>query len=144
MPHLLYTPVLNLPEIKTKMARTKQVVSIDNHIIKNAEHVNAKKKRRRKSGRKSVSEIKRAQQQTSACCRKAPMNRLLHEIVQGFNPELQIKKGALEALRTAAEAFMIDRLKQSLKCTVNRQSQTLMVKDMQTAQSISSHSDVNS
>jgi histone H3/H4 len=126
------------------MARTKQVESIDITASKQDQAVDAKKKRRRKRGRKSLSEIKQAQKEVAPCCRRAPLNRLLREIVQGFNPELQIKKEALNALRVAAEAFTIDRLKQSLKCTVNRGSQTLAVKDMRTAQSISSHADVNS
>ena len=129
------------------MARTKQ---IDSKIVNNKPAVNngseiaTKKKRKQKRGRKSLSEIKRAQQQVVPCCRKAPINRLLREILQEQNSTLQIKKDALSALRIAAEAFVIDRLKQSLKCTVNRGSQTLTVKDMRTAQSISSHFDVNS
>ena len=103
-----------------------------------------KRKRRRKPGRKSLSEIRHAQRATDACMKKAPINRLLREIIQAFNPELQVQREALAALRCAAEAFTIDRFKQAMKCTVNRNSQTLMVKDMKCAESIASHFDVNS
>lgn len=103
-----------------------------------------RKKRRRKPGRKSLSEIRHAQKSTEDCVRKAPINRLLREIIQSVNPELQVQREALAALRCAAEAFTIDRFKQAMKCTVNRNSQTLMVKDMKCAESIASHFDVNS
>lgn len=103
-----------------------------------------KRKRRRKPGRKSLSEIKHAQRATDNCVKKAPLNRLLREIIQEINPELQVQREALSALRCAAEAFTIDRFKQAMKCTVNRNSQTLMLKDMKCAESIASHSDVNS
>lgn len=132
----------------TKMGnRTKQVHDLKKTALTSkvsADEPKERKKRRRKRGSKSLSEIKAAQRATKHMLRTDPTKRLIRECVQNCNLELQISAKAFEAMRVALEAYGVDIMKQATKCTVLRKSQTLVPEDMQTALSIASHQDINS
>jgi histone H3/H4 len=131
------------------MGRTKQVAELKKIIAEKtaaelpAEVDGPRRRRRRKRGAKSLSEIRKAQKGTASLLRTAPTNRWIREVVQQYNGELQISKKAFEAMRVALETYGVDVMRQGTKCTVNRDSQTLTPKDMQTACSIASRFDIN-
>jgi histone H3/H4 len=56
------------------------------------------------------SEIKKYQKSTELLLRKAPFQRLVREVCQGFPEGFMFSKEALLALQEAAEAYLVSRL----------------------------------
>jgi histone H3/H4 len=55
-------------------------------------------------------EIKKYQKSTELLLRKAPFQRLVREVCQGFKGDFMFKKDALLALQEAAEAYVVSGL----------------------------------
>ena len=96
------------------------------------------RKRHIKAGRWALWEIMRLQKGTDFLLRKAPFIRLVREIAQGMDIVrngfgTRWRKGALEAIQTAAKEFLIELYQKSYLCTLHAKRVTLMIRDMHLA-----------
>ena len=88
--------------------RTKQVAELKSTVREKQKgekppgSIDKPRKRRRKRGAKSLSEIRKAQHGTASLLRKAPTNRWIREVVQQCNGKLQVSKKALETTKDEA------------------------------------------
>ncbi|KAF6264682.1 histone-fold-containing protein [Scenedesmus sp. NREL 46B-D3] len=80
-----------------------------------------------------ILEIKKYQKSTELLLRKAPFQRLVREVCQGFKSDFMFKKEALLALQEAAEAYLVGMMEDSNLCAIHAKRVTIMPKDMQLA-----------
>ena len=65
------------------------------------------KKRRFRPGTVALREIRRYQKSTDLLIRRAPFQRVMHEIVRSFRNDLRIQVAAIKGLQEAAEAYLV-------------------------------------
>jgi histone H3 len=76
-------------------------------------------------------EIQQFQKNTDLLIRKAPFQRLVHEIALKFGKsDLWMQSTAVLALQEAAEYFMVDVFSNTNLCTMHGKRVTIMKKDM--------------
>ena len=67
---------------------------------------------------------------------KLPFQRLLHEILQGFNVEFRVTPAMVMALQEAAEAYLVQLLEDLNLCAIHAKRITIQPKDIQLARRI--------
>lgn len=90
-----------------------------------------KKPHRFRPGTVAFREIKQQQKSTSACIPKAPFDRLVREIISenvGFE-ELRIQPGAVGALRSAAEDYLVKRFEDAQLMAIHAKRTTVQAAD---------------
>ncbi len=95
-----------------------------------------KKARRFKPGTVALREIRRQQKLTTNIIPRAPFSRLVREIAQNASPvgmSIRFKADAIQALRVAAEAHIINVFEKTQKAAIHRDSVTIRPKDMRLA-----------
>lgn len=129
------------------MARTKQTArktnpnSKDSQAKKKAAYKGpkaggVKKPHRYRPGTVALREIRKYQKSTELLIRKLPFQRLVKEITQDFNTDLQFQSAALEALQEAAEAYLVGLFEDVNLCAIHAKRVTIMPKDVQLARRI--------
>lgn len=91
-----------------------------------------KKPRRLRPGTKALREIRRYQKSTELLIKKAPLNRLYHEIGDAYLEGVRFTGKAREALQVALEAHLEKLIWRANTAAVCAGRETLMVKDLQT------------
>ncbi|KAF5837084.1 centromere specific histone H3 variant [Dunaliella salina] len=95
-------------------------------------------KRRAKRGVKALKEIRVFQKTVDLLIPKRPFYRIVKEIMQNVGSEAhKIRPDALEALQEAGEAFLVGRLEDANASAIHAKRVTIMLKDMQLAQRLS-------
>ena len=84
-------------------------------------------------GTVALREIRKYQRSTDLLIHKLPFQRLVHEIVQGFNAELRVTPAMVMALQEAAEAYLVQLLDDSNLCTIHAKHVAILPKDIQLA-----------
>lgn len=90
-----------------------------------------KKPHRFRPGTVALREIRKMQMSTDLKIPRAPFLRLLRETMQGFHADLRLQTEAVEALREAAEAFLIHHFEMTQAAAVHAQRVTIMPRDSQ-------------
>jgi histone H3 len=67
---------------------------------------------------------------------RLPFQRLVREIMRGFNSELRISSTALLAMQEAAECYLSGLFDDAQQCAIHAKRVTLMLKDLQLAKRI--------
>jgi histone H3 len=121
------------------MARTKQAVqrslAVAHAATKGFAHKSATppKPHRFRPGTVALREIKKMQKSVDNLIPRAPLMRLVREIVSMFTSNgcgLRITKGAFQALRDAAEDMLVDVFETSQVFALHRGCITILPKDM--------------
>ena len=101
--------------------------------------VRPKKKRRKPSQRKAISEIKKYQQgkfATSTLIPKSCFSRLARKTAEDYKYDLRFQDGALENLQSACEAYIVELLNNGNKIATSSGRMTLQANDLRLAHSI--------
>uniref|UniRef100_A0A7S3N9W1 Core Histone H2A/H2B/H3 domain-containing protein n=1 Tax=Euplotes harpa TaxID=151035 RepID=A0A7S3N9W1_9SPIT len=88
------------------------------------------KKFRFHPGTVALREIKKYQKLTKPLTAKMPFQRRIRNVIKECDAEVRIKELAFEAMREAAEAYLVDVLSDSNLCAIHAKRQTVMVKDV--------------
>ncbi len=93
------------------------------------------KPHRFKPGTVALRDIRRYQKSTELLMRKLPFQRLVREIIQGWErlSELRIQSQALLAIQEAAEAYLVGLFEDTQQCAIHAKRITIYPKDMQLA-----------
>ena len=96
------------------------------------------KTRRNKSGTVAKREIKKLQKTTALIIPRAPIDRLIREIADNIDPELnnRFESGAIDALREGTEDYMTTLFDAGMRVMVNNNRKTLVPSDIQMVQKI--------
>ena len=95
-----------------------------------------KKPRRFRPGTIAIREIRKFQKSTELLIRKLPFQRIVKEIAQGFNTAIRFQSVAIEAIQTAAEAYLTSLFEDTNLCAIHAKRVTIQPKDMQLARRI--------
>lgn len=98
-----------------------------------------KKKRRKPSQRKAISEIKRYQSgkhATSSLIPKSCFSRLARKTASDYKPGLRFQDGALENLQYSCESYLVELMNNSNKIALSSGRMTLQANDLRLAHSI--------
>jgi histone H3 len=95
-----------------------------------------KKSHRFRPGTVALREIRRYQKSTESLTRYLPFTRLVREVAQDFKTDLFFQRSALEALREAAEAYLIDLFEDTNLLAIHAHRVTIMPKDLQLARAV--------
>lgn len=98
--------------------------------------VKRKRPHRYRPGTVALRHIRRYQKSTDLLIRKAPFQRLVREIAQGFKSDLRFQESAVLALQEASEAYLVDLFRDTNLCAIHAKRVTIMPKDMQLARRI--------
>ena len=77
------------------------------------------KKRRFRPGTVALRKIQRYQKSTDLLIRRAPFQRVIHEIMQGFRNDLRIQEATIKGLQEAAEAYLVGLFEDSNLCAIH-------------------------
>ena len=88
-----------------------------------------KKPHRYRPGTVALREIRKYQKTTELLCRKAPMARLMREILQDFKTDIRITQGALLGFREIVGAFMVKVFENSNLAAIHAKRITVSPKD---------------
>ena len=107
-------------------------------IWKSTKNIGQKKRKAHKyrPGTVALREIRRYQKTAELLIRKMPFQRLVRQIAQHHNPNLQFQSGAIMALQESAEAYLVGLLEDTNLCAIHARRVTIMPKDMQLARRI--------
>ena len=94
------------------------------------------KKRRFRPGTIALREIWQYQKSTDLLIRRAPFQRVIYEIMQGFRNDLRIQAVAIKGLQEAAEAYLVGLFEDSNLCAIHTRWVTIMPRDVQLARRI--------
>ena len=94
------------------------------------------KKRRFRPKTVALREIWQYQKSTDLLIRRAPFQRVIYEIMQGFRNDLRIQAVAIKGLQEAAEAYLVGLFEDSNLCTIHARQVTIMPRDVQLARRI--------
>ena len=123
-----------MARVKAMVAKEGRVkkVKISKTVSKSGEgEAKVRKPRRYKSGTVSMRSIRKYQKSTKCLLPKMPFARQVRSIEADMGgSELRIQKNALELLRNATEAHVVNRLKDANKCAVHSKRITLTSKDI--------------
>jgi histone H3 len=141
-------------EKKAKMARTKQTAKKSTggkvpraSLATKAARKSApatggvKKPHRYRPGTVALREIRQYQKSTETLIRKAPFQRLVREIAQGYKGEIRFQSSALLALQEAAEAYIVGLFEDTMLCAMHAKRVTITAKDMQLARRLRRRND---
>jgi histone H3 len=81
-------------------------------------------------GTVALHKIQRYQKNTDLMIRKAPFQRLVHEIACKLHPDLQMQSTAVLALLEAAEAYLIGLFHDTNECALHAKRVTIMPRDL--------------
>ena len=95
-----------------------------------------KKPHRYRPGTVALREIRRYQKSTELLLRKLPFQRLVREIAQDHRNDLRFQSAAIEALQTAAEAYLTTLFEDANLCCIHAKRVTVMPKDIKLAMRI--------
>lgn len=97
-----------------------------------------KKPHRYRPGTQALREIRRYQKGGELLLPKAPMERLIREITRDFSWSWNFRftQSSVEALREAAEAYLVQLFEDTNLCAIHAGRRTIMSKDMQLARRI--------
>ena len=95
-----------------------------------------KKPHRYRPGTVALREIRKYQKSTDLLLRKLPFQRVVKEIAQNFKADLRFQTAAIEALQTAAEAYLVSMFEDANLCAIHAKRVTIMPKDIQLARRI--------
>ena len=95
-----------------------------------------KKPHRYRPGTVALREIRKYQRSTDLLIRKAPFQRLVHEIAQDYKSDIRFQSTALLALQEAAEAYLVVLFEDTNLCCIHAKRVTIMPKDIQLARRI--------
>lgn len=89
-------------------------------------------------GTNAIREIRKYQRSTNLLLPRTAVARLVKEIADDYTPRTinRWTGEALEALQSAAEAYLVSLFEDSLLCAIHAKRQTIMVRDMQLARRI--------
>ena len=94
-------------------------------------------KKRRKNcfrpGHLVLNEIRHYQKRVNLLIRKLPFQRLVRELAQKFNMDLQFRSAAITALQEASKAYLVHLFEDSNLCAIHAKRVTIMPKDIQLA-----------
>lgn len=90
-------------------------------------------------GTLALREIRRLQKSTELLIPKAPFQRLVREIAQGFKDDLKFQSLALGALAEAAESYLVSLFEDTNLCAIHGRRVTIMPRDMHLARRIRGH-----
>ena len=90
-----------------------------------------KKPHRYRPGTVALREIRKYQKSTDLLLRKLPFQRVVKEIAQNFKADLRFQTAAIEALQTAAEAYLVSMFEDANLCAIHAKRVTIMPKDIQ-------------
>ena len=97
-----------------------------------------KRKYKAKQGTTALRAIRREQKDTRFCIKKSPISRLIREISDDMSKEpLRFTDNAIEALRTGAEAFLIEGFNEGNALTCYQNHSTLSNTDLVLAMKLS-------
>lgn len=134
------------------MARTKQLAPIRHQAHKSSSvavkcpkaslvpSISQKQKKRYHPGEKALREIRHFQKNTDLLINKAPFRRAVRDIGYTFKTDLRFAESAMDAIQTAAEAFLVQLFEDTKLCAKHRKAITISVKDMKLARRLS-HAD---
>ena len=77
------------------------------------------KRRRFRPGTVALREIWQYQKSTDLSIRRAPFQRVMHEIVRSFRNDLRIQAAAIKGLQEAAEAYLVGLFEDSNLCAIH-------------------------
>jgi len=100
------------------------------HIPTRAGKKPPKKRRRRPRGSVSIQEIKKYQASFEKLIPRAPFQRLVREVMQGFKSDYRFKVDALGALQEASEAFLVGLFEDANLCAIHAKRVTIMPRDI--------------
>lgn len=134
------------------MARTKQtarasdttappkkgVPMAQKKAVKYPANGGVKKPRRFRPGTVALREIRRYQKSTELLIRKLPFQRLVREVVQGFQGrnDFKLQSHAIMALQEASEAYLTALFEDANLCAIHAKRVTIFPKDLQLARRI--------
>ncbi|XP_056169488.1 histone H3.3-like [Syzygium oleosum] len=95
-----------------------------------------KKRHRFRPGTVALREIRKYQKSTELLIRKLPFQRLVREIAQDFQTDLQFQSSAVAALQEAAEAYLVGLFEDTDLCAIHAKQVTITRKDIQLARRI--------
>jgi histone H3 len=98
-----------------------------------ADGVTKRKKKRFRPGTVALREIRKFQRSTELLIKKAPFQRLVREIMQDFKSDFRCQSKAIEAIQTAAEAYLVDLFENCNLCAIHAKRVTIMPKDLSLA-----------
>jgi len=93
--------------------------------------ISIKKKKRSRPGLIALKEIRKFQNSTETLIKRLPFQKLVKEIIQGFNSNFRCQSIAIDALQQAAEAFIVDMFENTNLCAIHAKRVTIQPKDMQ-------------
>lgn len=134
---IIQPPLKSLKALKKPRESTATAITITTTTAAPTEEVASKKKKRRyRPGRAAIREIRKYQQSTNFLIPKAPIVRLVREIVSEIKTSdntMRFTKGALGALQTSSEEYLVKLFEDSMLAAVHRNCVTITVKDMRLA-----------
>jgi histone H3 len=98
-----------------------------------------KPRHRWRPGTVALREIRRYQMSTNTLVPRAPMRRLIREIMYDINPELRLKDTAASAMHECAEAFLIKLLSDTNLMAIHTHRVTIQPRDMSAVRFIRDH-----
>lgn len=102
-----------------------------NFIPKTSAHGHTRKMRRLKPGVQALKQIHKYQRSTDKLLPRLSFARVVREIAQDINPEIQrFEKGALDALQEAAEAYVTEVMDCSNICAIHAKRVTITPRDL--------------
>jgi histone H3 len=90
-----------------------------------------KKHHRYHPGTVALHELHKYQKSTEFLLCKAPFQRLVREITQGFSGDLPFQSSALGASQEASEVYLVGLFEDSNLCAIHAKRVTIMPKDIQ-------------
>ena len=88
-----------------------------------------KKPHRFRPGTVAFREIRQQQKSTAACIPTAPFDRLVREIMQDFAQDVRVQPGAIGALRSAAEDYIVKTFEDAQLMAIHAKRTTVQVQD---------------
>eukprot|EP01059_Diplonema_ambulator_P000250 TRINITY_DN101_c0_g1_i1.p1 TRINITY_DN101_c0_g1~~TRINITY_DN101_c0_g1_i1.p1 ORF type:complete len:144 (+),score=83.13 TRINITY_DN101_c0_g1_i1:62-493(+) len=94
------------------------------------------KTRRWRPGTVALREIFKLQKTSKLLLQKAPFQRMVRELMNGYKTNLSFKPSALEAVQEAAESYMVGLFQAAVMMQIHRRKQTLNHLDLSIARRI--------
>lgn len=134
-----YDPLPTMARTKANVPKKHTVKTEDKQRLATADETppSSCKKRRYRPGTVALREIRRYQRSTDFLVRRAPMKRLVRDIDASISPfPHRFKSKALDAIHTAAEAYLQELFRKSIAISLNGKSVTLKARDMACARHV--------
>ena len=125
----------NILQEKQQMEQLEGWSKLQKNIAVKAPHKplphQMQKKRRFRPGTVALREIWQYQKSTDLLIRRAPFQRVIYEIMQGFRNDLRIQAAAIKGLQEAAEAYLVGLFEDSNLCAIHARRVTIMPRDVE-------------